>query len=185
MDLGAYAQIDTLENIMNENNIEVPRLRGLRLMKDENPISKEDSEETIRGNWLWCCQQACCSNFEYNANWCEYSDKTRRLERKYLEFDEDGSVVDVKWGIIHGRKRKLFKYYLKKTQERVFSNHAVWNKYCGHDDILYIHARIGGGNWPDYRREVENKPWFIEKIDDPFDSTYCDIYARIETPHEQ
>ena len=23
------------------------------------------------------------------------------------------------------------------------------------------------------------KPWFIEKVDDYFDSTYCDIYVRI------
>lgn len=56
----------------------------------------------------------------------------------------------------------------------------VWNKYAGRSDVLYIHAKIGGGNWPYYYREVVDKPWFIEKIDDAVDSVYCDIYARIE-----
>ena len=35
MDLGAYAQIDDLSEIARRNGIEVPRLRGYRLMKDE------------------------------------------------------------------------------------------------------------------------------------------------------
>lgn len=34
MDLGAYAQIDTLASIATDNKIYVPRLRGYRMMKD-------------------------------------------------------------------------------------------------------------------------------------------------------
>jgi hypothetical protein len=56
----------------------------------------------------------------------------------------------------------------------------MFNKYIGRDDILYVHARIGSGNWPAYRDEVVNQPWFLEKIDDAFDPTYCDIYAKID-----
>ena len=57
----------------------------------------------------------------------------------------------------------------------------TFNKYCGRDDVLYIHARIGGGNWPYYDGpELSKQPWFIEKVDDAFDSTYCDIYAKIK-----
>ena len=37
MDLYAYTQIDELEEIMKANDIEVPRLRGLRLMSKETP----------------------------------------------------------------------------------------------------------------------------------------------------
>ena len=65
---------------------------------------------------------------------------------------------------------------MRKRKEQ----YAVWNKYVGRNDILYIHARIGGGNWGSYYTEVVDKPWFLEKIDDAFDSTYCDIYAKIE-----
>ena len=39
MDLGAYSQIDDLNEIAKENNIEVPRLRGYRLMKNEEYIT--------------------------------------------------------------------------------------------------------------------------------------------------
>lgn len=57
----------------------------------------------------------------------------------------------------------------------------LFNEYCGQDDVLYIHARIGGLNWNDFGGpELEKQPWFLDKVDDPFDSTYCDIYARIK-----
>jgi len=58
--------------------------------------------------------------------------------------------------------------------------YETFNKYVGRNDILCIHARIGGSNWPYYKDQVINQPWFIEKIDDGFDETYCDIYARIK-----
>jgi hypothetical protein len=56
----------------------------------------------------------------------------------------------------------------------------LWNKYAGKDDILYIHTRIGGGNWSYYGKEVVSKPWFLERVDDAYDDTYCDIYAKIK-----
>ena len=37
MDLYAYTQIDELEELMKANDIEVPRLRGVRLMSQEKP----------------------------------------------------------------------------------------------------------------------------------------------------
>lgn len=63
--------------------------------------------------------------------------------------------------------------------KEIKTNYLVFNKYIGREDILYIHARIGGGNWKDYFKDVINQPWFIEKVDDPYDNTYCDIYAKI------
>ncbi len=111
MDLCAYMQIDDIDEIARKNNIEVPRLRGYRLMKDEKPINISDRVVNKR--------------------------QTKQLE--------------------------------------------LWNKYAGREDILYIHARIGGNNWSRYHDQVDTKPWFLEKVDDSFDSTYCDIYARIET----
>jgi len=66
MDLGAYAQIDSLEQILRQNNINVPRLRGLRLMSEEKPVSREDIEKEARAIGLECCESACQSNFRYN-----------------------------------------------------------------------------------------------------------------------
>ena len=39
MDLGAYANIEDLDEIAKKNNIEVPRLRGYRLMSEETPVN--------------------------------------------------------------------------------------------------------------------------------------------------
>lgn len=60
----------------------------------------------------------------------------------------------------------------------------MWNKYAGREDVLYIHSRMGGGNWKywnaDKRTELMNQPWFLGRVDDCFDSTYCDFYAKID-----
>ena len=65
-------------------------------------------------------------------------------------------------------------------KKRVEKQRAAWNKYAGRDDVLYIHARIGGDNWFYYHSYVDTQPWFLEKVDDSYDSTYCDLYARIK-----
>lgn len=46
MDFGAYAQIEQLEQLLTANHIEISRIRGLRLMSEEEPLS----EEVIKGN---------------------------------------------------------------------------------------------------------------------------------------
>lgn len=181
MDLGAYANIDNLEEVMKANNIEVPRLRGLRLMGNEQPVSKNDISETAEINGLWECQNACCSKFKWNVSLVEYSSKTREIEKKYLVF-ENGNIVDIRWDKVHGKKRKLFKYNMRKAKQRVEKQYALWNKYAGRNDVLYIHARIGGGNWNWYDCDevIKAQPWFLDVIEDAFDCTYVDIYAKIK-----
>ena len=48
MDLFAYAQIGDLEKIAKANGIEVPRLRGYRLMSDETPVSEAEINKIIQ-----------------------------------------------------------------------------------------------------------------------------------------
>ena len=79
-----------------------------------------------------------------------------------------------------GKKVLAKKKAAYSEYKEIRRQYETWNKYAGKDGFLYIHARIGGGNWPYYFKDVIDKPWFIEKVDDSFDSTYCDIYARIE-----
>lgn len=191
MDLGAYANIGDLNSIMQENGISIPRLRGIRLMKDEEPISQEEIEKRALRNGLSDCEQACCSKFTYHPFAYEFSERTRRLERRYLVKDEDGyETIGIKWHRVHGKKRKLFKYLLKDARRREYAMWNAFNKYCGREDVLYIHARIGGGNWAFFDGpSLTRQPWFLEKVDDSFDSTYCDIYAKIKplenSPNEQ
>ena len=184
MDLGAYANIDTLEVIAEKNGIKVPRLRGYRLMKDESPV---DLTEVIDKKRIAidCAQDLCVSKPFWNANarCAEFSKWTDYVCEYFLvtEKDEEGytQYTDVRWDRIHGWKRKVLKTYIHNETVRQRKQWEMWNKYAGKENILYIHARIGGGNWSYYYKEVAYQPWFLEKVDDSFDSTYCDIYAKI------
>ena len=183
MDLGAYARIGDLSEIMKENHISVPRLRGLRYMGLEEPVPRDMQLKKAKFNGLWDCQRFCRSNFQWNSNWSEYSTKTDRIIHKYFIVDDDDQVVDIKWDAVHGQKRKYFKYAMRMAKKHVFEQFAMFNKYAGCKDVLYIHARIGGCNRNFYGVPgLTKKDWFLDMIDDAFDSTYCDIYARINPP---
>ena len=167
MDLYAYSQIEDLEEIAKANNIECPRLRGYRLMKGEEPIDVEH----IRDDEFdyYCCEDLC------RDMWTDF------LSSYYT----DKATKTVRWDRIHGWKRKTLKTYIHNQKQAYKRQYEMWNKYVGRDDILYIHSRIGGGNWEYYKDKVLGQPWYIEKIDDASDRTYCDIYARIEIPVEK
>lgn len=176
MDLGAYVQIDDLSKIAEANGIDIPRLRGYRLMSEEEPWTEEEIKVEIIESNRHLYESLCESvpRFSLYPIYYEYSRKTKAIMKKYL--DENG---DLRWDIIHGKKRKNAKYAIKKQTNAVKKQYEIWNKYAGCADVLYVHARIGGGNWNSYKAVIENKPWFLEKVDDCFDSTYCDIYAKI------
>jgi len=181
MDLYAYGQIDRLSKIMFDNGIAVPRLRGLRLMKEEKPAPEEDLQNIIDEAEVDACKEACVCDFKFNANWAEHSDRTMRACRRYMSYNNNGDPIAVKWDKLHGKKRKLVKYLAKRNRKDRERDVRTFNKYCGREDVLYIHARIGGWNWNYYGGpELAKQPWFLEKVDDWWDGTYCDIYARIK-----
>lgn len=175
MDLGAYVQIDDLSQIMRENGISVPRLRGLRMMKEEKSVDIQDMYKGIEQE----CIEDLCSSI---PSWTPYSNMrcySHATDRKIDYYTVHG---DINWKRIRGKRRKILKTYIHNEKKRYERQYAIWNKYCGKEDILYIHARIGGGNWSYYGgSELSKQPWFIEKVDDAFDCTYCDIYAKIST----
>ena len=189
MDLGAYMQIDNLDKIAADNGIVVPRLRGYRLMIDENPVSEKEINELVKEATIDICKNLCCSE----PFWCPdsnshlYSWYTQRLEEYYMsgiryknEYGTHVKFNKIRWDRIHGRKRKILKFAIRKLKKNVQKQYDMWNKYAGKDNILYIHARIGGWNWQDYGDELAKQPWFICKIDDYYDDTYCDIYASLK-----
>lgn len=184
MDLGAYVQIEDLDKIAKENGIEVPRLRGYRLMKDEKPADIDDIIK-VRNIEANCCIGLCECYWNPDAIWSEYSDETRELCNKYVtNYDqrwEENSNMSVRWDLLTPEQTEMLKQQIKKKTERITKQFKMWNKYAGKDDVLYIHSRIGGGNWKYYDGpKLRKQPWFLGKVNDAEDSTYCDIYARIK-----
>lgn len=187
MDLLAYMQIDDLDEIAKDNGIEVPRLRGYSLMIDEKPVPQKEIDKAVNEHAIYICDQMCCSN----PFWCPdssshtYSWWSNRICNYYLKSikNKNGCVeyTGIRWDRIHGRKRKILKFAIKKFKKKMQKQYDMWNKYAGKENILYIHARIGGGNWKYYGGdELAKQPWFLGKVDDCYDDTYCDIYATLK-----
>lgn len=152
MDLGAYVQIDDISELAKANGIEVQRLRGYRLMVEEDPLTPEKIEELAQ------------SNYKDTYNLLRYK-RNRHFPRESFCDDDPRQV----------------KRHAKQAYRRSVRQLQTYNKYCGRNDVLMIHARIGGPNWEYYGGPLlKLEPWFLERADDGFDETYCDIYARIK-----
>lgn len=150
MDLGAYVQIQDLGAIAEANGIEIPRLRGYRLMANETPATEEEIEKA--------CKDV------YDEVYDLYADEdTVMFSFSFKKGDKE-----------HARREaEMCANATRKQME-------AYNRYCGRSDVLLIHSRIGG-NWLAYGGdEIERQPWFLEWVQDGFDGTYCDIYARID-----
>lgn len=185
MNIYAYANIERLTEIAQKNNIVVPRLHGYCLMSEEpcfNEKEQMDSFINIRHIVTSLCTSV--PFWTDDASRYKYGLKTDKLCRKYLgrnyndDFD-DFTEQTINWNKIHGKKRRVLKFAIKNKRKRIKAQYDIWNKYVGRADVLYIHARIGGYNWETYKENVIHEPWFLEKVDDYEDSTYCDIYAKL------
>ncbi|MBR4827501.1 MAG: hypothetical protein IKZ75_01525 [Oscillospiraceae bacterium] len=83
--------------------------------------------------------------------------------------------------LVHGKKRKAAKYEIRRFVKAQQTQMNLWNEFAGREDVLYIHARLGSWNWSDIKWTCyEKDDWFLGGCDDFFDSSYCDLYARID-----
>lgn len=193
MDLGAYMNIENLQDIMEANGIEVPRLRGLRLMCEEFEITPEDIERAIQAQNEYTMDNFCCSVPPFtDSNTHSYNPSTARRKKKYLITERythgpksaprvSERIVGIRWELIHGKARKRLKLALKHNAKSVRKQYEMFNRFVGRNDVLYIHARCGSQGWgSNYIHEIRQQSWFIDMVDDYFDPTYCDIYAKIE-----
>lgn len=178
MDIGSYMQIDDLKYLLKENHIEIQRLRGLRLMKEEELISNEQLKKEVKEakkdyaiEWLrqhsdsmWCST---------NAQYCHH-------KSFICKTNEDGKkeVIDVDFTKVHGEDRKHIKFIWKKIEAAYTNQYEMFNKYVG-KNVLYVHARQGGNNRDWYPIDTKH-PMYLDDVDDAFDNTYCDIYYDLD-----
>lgn len=183
MDLGAYVQIKDLEHIAEQNGITVSRLRGYRLMRNEKAFSKSELLKGEQDARLYAYEQILASDppFMMNPQCYSWDNETSRRREKYLILDGDGHTVGFRMDRLHGKKRKAAKYEIRRFVKAQQTQTSLWNKYAGREDVLYIHARLGSWNWSDINWTFyEKDDWFLGGCDDCFDSSYCDLYARID-----
>ena len=178
MDLYAYSQIEDLKLILEKQNINVPRLRGLRLMKNEEIVPQEKINEGINDSILYIVRQI----VEQNSLTC-WSSWKEGTKKKVLIYDKEKNVIGYHWNKIHGKKRKWIKWEIKKTKKAYQQQYDMFNSFVG-KDVLYVHSRIGGNNWNYFKGfELLKHPDYLKHVDDCFDSTYCDIYFKIRGGH--
>lgn len=96
---------------------------------------------------------------------------------------------------VYCKTKKLFtpdKYWHPSTDKRqaralarrssrtAYKQLITFNKYVKQEDVWMIHARISKKSWiVNGGRDIEKQSWFIEKVTDGMDATYCDIYVRV------
>lgn len=182
MDLGAFLQIGSLGYIARANGIDIPRLRGYRLMSECEPCTKETMDSLKKEAAIEIVERLCAAQPFWNPKpelW-SFDDWTDCLKDYYLVKGRDGGYVNVCWFRIHGWKRRILKFEIKKKYRKIEANRDMWNKYAGQENVLYIHSRIGSDYFKKEREEIKKQPWFLDMIHDDFDSTYVDIYARVD-----
>lgn len=175
MNLLAYIKISELSDILSSTGIEISRLRGLTLMKDVTPYAKEDIKNGINDMSIEIAKDM-LSIPRFSMN----DDTKEKLYPKFFIYDKYGDETYIKWNHIHGKKRKNIKFKIKQKKKAILNHTQTFNKYAGRDDVLCVHARIGSYNWLHYGKDIEKHPAFLEKADDFFDETYCNIYLKID-----
>ena len=146
-------------------------------MSEEELVPENVTKEDFRCLEEYECEKLLRATplYKVDSDTHTYSWETDKKVAKYIK---DGKVL---WNKIHGKFRKNLKFAIKIKKKAIEKQYKTFNKYVGRKDVMMVHARVGGDNWTYYdcHKDVATKPWFIEKVDDNFDRTYCDIYVKI------
>ncbi len=179
MDLYAYSNIEDNEYILEKNNIEIPRLRGIRFMKNETKVSQEDIEKEVNKAKLenaiqWLKQKDWDIWSSSKENYKHPSFIYKLVPDEFEEGEYTKSIVDIDWSKVNRKNRNIIKLKNREDEKRIRTNFEMFNSYVG-KDVLYVHARQGGGNRLYYPIDTTH-PMYLSDCDDYYDSTYCDIY---------
>ena len=173
MDLGAFSQINTLDTVLDAVGVNIKRLRGLRLMRFETPITEQELEDSIKAN---SCDAV--KDWLQQHSWSFWS-STKADKRHHAFIYRQGEIVDYDFSKIHGKDRKILKFKLKKIRDEYSYQYGLFNSFVG-KNVLYVHARQGGFNrdWCGMK-EIAQHPRWLADVDDAWDNTYCDIYFSL------
>ena len=110
MDIGAYARIDDLSKILASTGIDIPRLRGLRLMATEEKISEEEIKEMTVSADVDAVEDLVrsCPPWSVGSDCHSYCWRTDENLKRFLVYTKNESGYDrptaVRWEKIHGKR---------------------------------------------------------------------------------
>jgi len=160
--------IENLDEVAKANGIEVPRLRGYRLMRNQHVWTGEEIAKEIVE--------------ELDHTYRSLCDIAVRMAEDAMEHDLGAYGADKSCLSLYERQCGGF-------EKRFRAQIEMWNRYAGRDDVLFIHSRMGyplESHWDSKNKEtvvdrdLRNEPWFLDWVPDAYDETYIDIYARID-----
>jgi len=154
MDIEAYLNIEELEKVAKANGIEVPYLRGYRLMSNQEAWTEEMIVKEVEKEL----------DYAFRA----LTDSAIRMAEAAMMRDIRAYEAETSWLAPYEHQCYTFESDFREQAE-------VWNRYVGRDDVLYIHSRMGLD-----ALDLKEQPWFLDYVLDAYDPTYCDIYAKID-----
>ena len=68
----------------------------------------------------------------------------------------------------------------RRSSRIAYRQLTAYNKHVKEKGVWMVHARVSDNSWiANGGRDIEKQPWFIERVKDGMDATYCDIYVRV------
>lgn len=193
MDLGAFVNRESIDALAKANGIEVPSLRGYRIMSEEEVWDDEyiaECEKNLVGDYWWSAAGDVNGEEAFN-DWLEHNRED--YANGYRPANIPKSRISKEFRKDLGPTLTVFDR-VSMLRARWHRQAMLWNRYAGHEGVLYIHSRMGGDGrthspyykqysdkdpyWPE-GWDVRDQMWFLDVCADAFDPTYCDIYARI------
>ena len=128
MDLYAYAQIADYEDILKANDIVIKRLRGIRMMKEEEAVPEEEILEMIEEEKLHRAvdylRNPLFNFYAFNLT-KERRDNRKKafiiknVENKYTH-EIEPTIVGIDLSKVHGKHRKKVKFIYNIERENLW-----------------------------------------------------------------
>lgn len=153
-------------------------IKEICLMKDWESYSEKEIKDIIHDEQVYRLKRSLHSDtpfyFGCITSVLSFDDKAERLEKKYL-VKKDNEIIDFRWDLLHGKRRKNTKFYCKKIARKVKRSFDTHNKYAG-VDVLYVNAKRNMLVGNDEFRKIERQPWLLDIVQDYSLSLYYDLY---------
>lgn len=112
MDIGAYAKINDLSTILDSTGINIPRLRGLRLMAMEERITEEEIKEMTASAEVDAVEDLvrACPPWSVNSDCHSYCRRTDDNLKRFLVYTKNENGYErptaVRWGKSTAREER-------------------------------------------------------------------------------